>query len=109
MELSTCRFYCGEEIQFAVFSDAACRACYLEHIPVPFGSVGVDAYEIKPGTRSRWIVIRQKEGNHSECKWFMRKGSNFVERPRTHIPKKVKAEVFHKFPLLAEELSAGVG
>ena len=108
MKLSTCRFYCGDEIQFSVFSDAACRACYLERIPVPFGSIGLDAYVIEPGAESQWVIIKQNEGKQSQCKWFMREGKNFVERPSTHISKRVRAEIFHKFPILAHELCAGI-
>jgi hypothetical protein len=43
----------------------------------------------------------QKEGEYTGCKWFMRKGDNFVERASQHIPNKVTAEILHKFRHLA--------
>jgi len=106
MELSKCRFYCGGEgMNFSVYSDALCRARYLESISVPFGDVRVDVYEIEPGSESHWIVVKQGkvETEGYECRWFVRNGIRFLERRRTEIPADVKARILAKFPDLATQ------
>lgn len=103
VKLNTCRFYCsGDSIHFSVFSNAICRACYLESIAVPFGDSRIDVYTIEPSSWTRWVVIMQKERDHIRCKWFLRKGDDFMECASPDIPKKVTAEILHKFPYLAQ-------
>jgi hypothetical protein len=104
MELKQCRFYCcGDEMNFSVYSDAVCRARYLESIPVPFGEARVDVYEIQPGADSHWIVVRQKTAKEQEeSKWFVREGERFVERRRRKVPVALKVEILHRFPSLAQ-------
>ncbi len=105
MELSKWRFYCaGDEMNFSVYSDALCRARYLDSIWVHFGEARVDVYEIEPGLDSHWIVIKQRnpETESDEYKWFVRNGEKFVETGGDEVPKKLRAQVFHKLPCLAQ-------
>ena len=109
MKLSTCRLYCGgDEMHFSVFSNAVCLARYLESITLPIGDIRVDVYVIEPSSQSRWVVITQQEGENTECRWFLRKGDDFVECASQSILKAIKAEVIHKFPTLAPQPSTRV-
>ena len=102
MKLNDCRLYSGgDEMHFSVFSNAVCLARYLKSITLPIGDIRVDVYAIEPSSQSRWVVVRQNEGENTEYKWFIRKGSNFVECASQSILKAIKAEVLHKFPGLA--------
>ncbi len=109
MKLNSCRLYSGgEEMHFSVFSDAVCLARYLESITLPIGDIRVDIYSIEPTPQSRWVVIRQREGENTEFKWFIRKGDNFVECASRSVVKAIKAEVLHKFPSLSPQSNTRV-
>jgi hypothetical protein len=64
----------------------------------------VDVYEVNPGWDSHWIVVRQRkpETESDEYKWFVRNAGRFVETEQKEVPKKLKAQIFHKLPFLAE-------
>ena len=99
MKLTECNFYrSGWDVNFTVFSDDVCRVHHVKSIPLPLGG-DVDVYNVNPGAKSHWIVIRQTEDGKHELKWFVRKGRNFEESGR-NIPLAVRVEVGERFPQL---------
>lgn len=105
MELRKCKFYCsGYEMNFAVFSDEACRARYLKSIPLPIVQTPVDVYEIEPGLNTHWVLVKQKDGEHSDFKLFIRKGNRFMENGYRHLSKQVRESINNRFPKLRMEL-----
>ena len=88
MELRDFKFYYGgQEMNFAVFSDDPCRARYLESIPLPIAQTRVDVYEIEPGAKTQWILVRQNDGDKDNLKLFVRKGEKFLENEAQTLPK----------------------
>lgn len=109
MDLRECKFYCsGREMNFAVFSDDACRACYLQSIPLPIIQGQVDVYEIEPGRNTHWILIKQRDGEKNKMKLFVRQGNRFVEDRLRHLSKEMRGKIFHRFPKLRFELGSAV-
>jgi hypothetical protein len=107
MDLRECKFYCsGREMNFAVFSDDACRACYLQSIPLPIIQGQVDVYEIEPGSNTHWILIRQRDGEKNKVKLFVKQGNRFVEDRLRHLSKAMRRKIFHRFPKLKLELGS---
>jgi len=99
MKLTECSFYrSGRDVNFSVFSDDVCRVHHLRSIPLPLGG-DVDVYNVEPGEKSDWIVVRQTEDGKHELRWFVRKGRNFEESGR-NLPPAVRAEVGARFPQL---------
>jgi len=107
MELKECKFYCsGREMNFAVFSDDSCRACYLQSIPLPIIQGQVDVYEIEPGKNTHWILIKQKDGERNIVKIFVRHGNRFVENRLRQLSKQMQQRIFNRFPRLRFELGS---
>jgi len=100
--LSDCRFYCsGSDLNFSVFSDVVCRVRYLDSIEMTLVEGRVDVYAVDPAVASRWIVIRNTEGDGVIYRWFLRDGENFFERKEEELTPQLRAEVFRMFPYLA--------
>ncbi len=109
MELKDCKFYYGgQDMNFAVFSDDSCRARYLDSIPLPIVQARVDVYEIEPGSRSQWIVIKQKDGDKDSFKLFIRKGEKFLENETQSLPKELKRKIMERFPKLTIESQSSI-
>jgi hypothetical protein len=99
MKLTECSFYkSGRHVNFSVFSDDVCRVHHMKSITLPLGG-DVEAYDVKPGPKSHWIVVRQTEDGKHELRWFLPKGRDF-EEGRGNVPLAVKAEVGKRFPQL---------
>jgi hypothetical protein len=104
MELRECKFYYGgQEMNFAVFSDDPCRARYLESIPLPIAQTRVDVYEIEPGVKTQWILVRQKDGDKDNIKLFVKRGEKFLENAAQTLPKELKNKILQRFPKLPTE------
>jgi hypothetical protein len=104
MELRDFKFYYGgQEMNFAVFSDDPCRARYLESIPLPIAQTRVDVYEIEPGAKTQWILVKQKDGDKDNLKLFIRKGEKFLENESQTLPKELKKKILQRFPKLTTE------
>ena len=104
MELRDFKFYYGgQEMNFAVFSDDPCRARYLESIPLPIAQTRVDVYEIEPGAKTQWILVKQKDGDKDNLKLFIRKGEKFLENESQTLSKELKKKILQTFPKLTTE------
>jgi len=107
MELCDYRFYfSGRELNFAIYSDDPCRARYLESIALPIGPGRVDVYEVAPGTRSQWVVIRQKEGGNTNLRLFIRRGRKFLEKQIDKLPRALREKIIKRFPQLLTPASS---
>jgi hypothetical protein len=100
MELGECRFYYGgEQMNFVVFSDGACRTTYLETIRLlPITGSQVHAYAIEPGADSQWVVVRQTHGKKMDWRFFLRAGEKFLEHPPGEFPKQLRDKVLERCP-----------
>jgi len=99
MNLAECSFYkSGKDVNFSVFSDDVCRVHHMKSISLQLGG-DVDIYDVEPGQKSHWIVVRQTEEGLHELRWFLRKGRVF-EEGRDNVPQALKAEVGERFPQL---------
>ena len=99
MDLRKCMFFSsGKDVNFSVFSDDVSRVRYLRCVSLPIGG-DVDVYEVEPGSKSHWILIRQTENGTQTLRWFVRKGENFVE-DGGNVPMAVMREVGQRFPQL---------
>jgi hypothetical protein len=106
MELKDCKFYYGgQDMNFAVYSDDPCRATYRESIPLPIAHTRVDVYKIEPGTKTQWVVIKQRDGDKDNLKLFVRKGEKFLENESQNLPKALKDKIIQRFPKLTAELN----
>mgnify|MGYP001169182122 CR=1 FL=1 len=104
MELRDCKFfYGGQEMSFSVFANDPCRAQYLDSISVPLTHSRVDVYQIEPGPKTRWIVIKQKDEDKDELRLFVRQGNRFMERQAQDLPKELGEEIVGRFPNLTGE------
>lgn len=99
MTLTQCSFYrSGKDMNFSVFSDDVCRVHHVQSISLRLGG-DVDVYNIEPGPRSHWIVVRQTADGKPDLRWFVRKGHNFEENP-DNVPPTLRTEVGARFPQL---------
>ena len=101
MELRGCSFYhAAQEMNFAIFSDDPCLIRYMRSIPLPIGPTQVDVYEIEPGAKTQWIVVKHVDGNQSALQIFIRDGETFLENQFQNLPDEVKRKIAHRFPKL---------
>jgi hypothetical protein len=107
MELGECRFYYGgEEMNFAVFSDGACRSTYIESIRLlPISESQVYVYAIEPGANSQWVVVKQTQGKKNHLRVFLRAGEEFLENPPGEFPKELRERILERFPNCPLELA----
>jgi len=104
MELRDCRFYYGgQDMNFAVYSDIPCRAIYLGSIPLPFGQTRVDIYEVEPSEKAQWVIIKQRDCDKENLKFFVRKGDKILESELHHLSKTVRENIVRRFPKLSAE------
>ena len=104
MELQQYKFcYAGSDMNFAVFSDDSCRISYVKSVPIPFGHTQVELYEIEPGARTRWIVVKQVDGYRNTLKVFLRQNGRFLENSMEQLSRETKKEIMQRFPTLAAE------
>jgi len=81
MDLNQSKFYyAGEALNFAVFSDHACRVKYVESIRLPIGRAQVEVYTIEPSAGSQWIAVQQRNDGKSSFRFFVRDKGTFRER-----------------------------
>jgi hypothetical protein len=84
MELKQCKFYhAGQEMNCAIFANDPCLIRYLQSIPLPIGPTPVDVYEIEPGAKTQWIVVKHVDGNQSALQIFIRDGETFQSIPKS--------------------------
>jgi len=101
MELKDCKFYYGgEDLNFAVFSDDACRTKFLESIHVSLAQTSIQVYGIEPGVKSQWVVVRQVDGEQDHIKLYVRQGESFLEEDNHNLSRELRAEIEQKFPRL---------
>jgi hypothetical protein len=93
-------------MNFAVYSDDACRACYLKSIPLPIIQAQVDVYAIEPGRNTHWVVVKQKDGEKDCFKLFVKKGNRFIENGFRRLSKELKKNITNRFPKLRLELGS---
>ena len=104
MELQQYKFcYAGSGMNFAVFADDPCRIRYVKSIPIPIGYTQVELYEIEPGARTRWIVVKEINGHKTTLKVFLRQGKKFLENSMVDLSQKTKNQIMQRFPKLAAE------
>ena len=104
MELQQYRFcYAGSDMNFAVFADDPCRTRYVKSVPIPIGYTEVELYEIEPGARTRWIVVKQHNDHKTTLKVFLRKGNRFLENSMVDLSRETKKQILQRFPKLAAE------
>ena len=101
MELRGCSFYyAAQEMNFAIFSDDPCLIRYMRSIPLPIGPTQVDVYEIEPGAKTQWIVVKQVDGNTGVLRIFIRDGEAFLENQFQNLAGEVKRKIVQRFPNL---------
>ncbi len=104
MELRDYKFYYGgQDMSFSVFSDDPCRARYLDSISIPFVQTRVDVYEIEPGPKTRWVLIKQKDDDKDTFRLFIRQGKKFLESQNQVLSRELRDEIFGRFPNLTRE------
>ena len=104
MELQQYRFcYAGSDMNFAIFADDPCRARYVKSIPISIGYSEVELYEIEPGAKTRWIVIKQLNDHKTTLKVFLRQGDKFLENSMVDLSLETKKQIRHRFPRLVAE------
>lgn len=104
MELRDCKFfYGGQEMSFSVFSHDPCRARYLDSISIPLIQARVDVYQVEPGPKTRWVLIRQKDEGRDSFRLFVRQGDRFVESREQALSRELRDEIIGRFPILTGE------
>ena len=104
MELQQYKFcYAGSDMNFAVFSDDPCHISYVKSVPIPIGHTQVQLYEIEPGARTRWIVVKQVDGHKNTLKVFLRQNEGFLENSMDQLSRETKKQIMRRFPTLAAE------
>ena len=104
MELQHHKFgYAGNDMNFAVFADDACRVSYVESIAIPIGHGQVQLYGIEPGAKTKWIVVKQLDGNKATLKVFLRQDEKFLEKQIDDLPQETRSQIMQRFPNLAAE------
>ena len=104
MELQKYKFcYAGSGMNFAVFSDGPCRISYVKSVPIPVGHTMVELYEIDPGAKTQWVVVKQVDGHKNTLKVFLRQNERFLENSMDQLSSETKKQIMHRFPTLAAE------
>ena len=104
MELQQYRFcYAGSDMKFAVFADDPCRIRYVKSIPIPIGHTQVELYEVEPGPKTRWIVVKQLNDHKTTLKVFLRQGGEFLENSMVNLSPETKRQIMQRFPKLVAE------
>jgi hypothetical protein len=106
-ELQQYKFcYAGSGMNFAVFSDGPCRISYVKSVPIPIGHTMVELYEIDPGAKTQWIVVKQVDGYKNTLKVFLRQNGRFLENSMDQLSRETKKQIMQRFPTLAAETKA---
>jgi len=109
MKLKDCKlYYGGQQMSFDFISDDPCRARYASSIPLPLAEGRVDVYEIEPGAKSRWIVVKQRDGDKEVTKLFVRRGKIFLEDKLREISKTLRKTIEQKLKRCISHESARV-
>jgi hypothetical protein len=109
MELQQYKFcYAGSDMNFAVFSDDPCHISYVKSVPIPIGHTQVELYEIEPGARTRWIVVKQVDGSKNTVRVFLRQHERFLENSMDQLSSQTKKQIMQRFPTLAAETKGPV-
>lgn len=105
MDLRDCRFYQGNYgLTFTVYSDQPCCARFRDRVVLPIDQQPVEIYQIEPGPKTRWVVMRVSLGfglNDHVLRYFVRQGESYPERPRSELPAKTLGEIQRKLPRAA--------
>ena len=100
MELRECKFCrSGQRMNFSVFSKDSCRTKYLDNNYVPFVQVTVDVYQIEPGPRTQWILIKQTAGSKENSRLFTRKGKKLRREKYNTCQKLRRTKSCRSFPV----------
>jgi hypothetical protein len=104
VELQQYRFcYAGSDMNFAVFADVPCRIRYVKSVPIPIRYTQVELYEVEPGVKTRWIVVKQVNGHEATLKFFLRQDEKFLENSMVDLSRETKNQIMQRFPILAVE------
>jgi hypothetical protein len=104
MELRDFRFYYGgQDMNFSVYSDVPSRAIYVGSISLPLAQSRVDIYELEPSAKTQWVVIKQRNGDKENLKFFVKKGDKYLESELHHLSKTVLENIVRRFPKLSAE------
>lgn len=104
MELRDCRFcFAGHDMNFAIFSDDPCCVRYRESIPLPIGHTRVEVYEIEPGAKTHWILVKQMDGDKNTLRVFIKSGEKFLESRAEDVSRETKKQIMRRFPKLTAE------
>jgi len=68
------------------------------------GEIQVDVYELSPAATSRWLVVRETNGEEMNYRWFVRGHDEFIEKQDWEVPDQLRSEVLHRFPQLREPM-----
>ena len=80
--------------------DDSCLIRYLQSISLPIGPTPVDVYEIEPGAKTQWIVVKQVDGNKGVLRIFIRDGEAFLENQFQDLAGEVKRKIMQRLPKL---------
>jgi len=107
MELQQYKFcYAGSAMNFSVFSDCPCRISFVKSVPIPIGHTMVELYEIEPGAKTQWVVVKQVDGSKNSLKIFLRQDERFLENSIDHLSHETKKQIMQQFPTLEVESKA---
>ena len=107
MDLKECKFYhAGQEMNFVTFSDYPCLTRYLQRIPLWLSQTHVDVYEVEPGAKTQWVVVKHVDGSKSTFKIFIRDGEVFSENQFQNLDGEVKRKIVQRFPELRSALQS---
>jgi hypothetical protein len=111
MDLAECRFYyAGEDMNFVIFADGACRARFLESIRLlPMAESRAYAYAIEPGANTHWVVVRQTNGEKMNWRLFVRTGEKFSEKRTGEFPKELLDKLRERFGKVTASILSGEG
>jgi hypothetical protein len=107
MELQQYKFcFAGSAMNFSVFSDCPCRISYVKSVPIPIGHTRVELYEIEPGAKTQWVMVKQVDGNKNSLKIFLRQNERFLENSMNQLSRETKMQIMQRFPTLEAESKA---
>jgi len=104
MDLRDCRFYQGSYgLNFTVYSDQPCRACFLDRIVLPIDQQAVEIFAVEPGPQTRWVVIQtMADWDARLLRYFVRRGQEFPEVEHDDsLARRYSHEIRRKIPAAA--------
>ena len=67
------------------------------------GRTQVQLYGIEPGARTKWIVVKQLDGQKTTLKVFLRQNEKFMQHGIDELPRATRRQILQRFPNLAAD------